>query len=266
MARAVPGDAELVRRVACPLQFRDSRESEPIKEYSMITVSVGLAALWLLVSVKVLSEYEWGVLFRFGKLLSDPRGSGIVFVAWPVERMIRVSLRSIELSLPSLDTDAGGDGLVKVDAVVHFRVTDPVKAVARAEGDLAAPGLAGQATLPSSLGQGHMDGLVSERERLGALLQEVIDQHGDRPTGKVSDVAVKAVVDLPAAMRGQMARLAASERAGPPLQLRSLQTNACCAVDGDAKIAFPIPSHWMSALLQARETSMFTVPGRRTGT
>ncbi len=226
----------------------------------MIAVSAGLAALWLLASVKVLSEYEWGILFRFGKLLADPRGAGIVLVAWPIERMIRVSLRSIELTVPSRDTDAGGDGTVKVNAVVHFRVTDRLKEVARAEGDLAVPTLAGQPTLPSSLGQGHMDGLVSERERLGALLQEVIDRHGDRHTGEVSEVAVRAVVDLPAAMRGQMARLAMSERAEsrPP-------TNSDRGGNGDARIAFPIPSRWMVALLEARETSTSTLPGGSNG-
>ena len=228
----------------------------------MIAVSVGLAALWFLVSVKVLSEYEWGIVFRFGTLLAGPRGPGIVFVAWPIERMVRVSLRSIELKVPARDRNTRGDGTVKVNAVVRFRVTDPLKAVARAEGDLATSALAGQATLPSSLGQGHMDGLVSERERLGALLQEVIDQHADRPTGKVSEVTVKAVVDLPVTMRGQMARLAALERAQQDLRPPSLQADASHALDEEATIAFPIPSHWMSALLGAQDTSTFTFPGR----
>src|SRR5512135_3509284 len=102
---------------------------------------VGLSALWLLLSVKVLSEYEWGIIFRFGNLLPRARGRGLVLVAWPIERMVRVSLRTIALRIPSQDLIAAGATTVKADAVVYFRVTDPLRTRVQVENHLDTPTL-----------------------------------------------------------------------------------------------------------------------------
>jgi regulator of protease activity HflC (stomatin/prohibitin superfamily) len=242
-------------------------------------VVVGLVGLWVLLSVKVLNEYERGVIFRLGKLLPQPKGPGLVIVAWPIDRMVRVSLRTIVLDVPPQDVITRDNVTVKVNAVVYFRVMDPLKAVVQVENYLYATSQEAQTTLRSILGQAHLDGLLSERDRLGGMLQEVIDQHTDPWGVKVSQVAVKAV-DLPQEMQRAMAKQAESEREkrakiihasgeleaskqlteaaqilqGQPqaLHLRYLQTLTDIAAEKNSTIIFPIPIDWMSALLGDR--------------
>ncbi len=241
---------------------------------------IGPIVLWLLLSVKVLNEYERGVIFRLGKLLPKPKGPGLVLVAWPIDRMVRVSMRTIVLDVPPQDVITRDNVTVKVNAVVYFRVMDPLKAVVQVENYLYATTQEAQTTLRSILGQAHLDGLLSERERLGALLQEVIDQHTDPWGVKVSQVAVKAV-DLPQEMQRAMAKQAESERekrakiihasgeleaskqlteaahtlqAQPmALHLRYLQTLTDIAAEKNSTIIFPIPIDWMRALLGAHK-------------
>src|SRR5512136_829559 len=159
-------------------------------------IIVFAVVFWLLLSVKVLNEYERGVIFRLGKLLPRAKGPGLVIVAWPIDRMVRISLRTIVLDVPPQDVITRDNVTVKVNAVVYFRVVDPLKAIVSVENYLYATSQEAQTTLRSILGQAHLDQLLSERERLGLALQEVIDLHTDPWGVKVTQVAVKAV-DLP---------------------------------------------------------------------
>jgi regulator of protease activity HflC (stomatin/prohibitin superfamily) len=243
-------------------------------------VVVGLLLLWLLLSVKVLNEYERAVIFRLGKLLPRPKGPGLILVAWPIDRMVRVSLRTIVLDVPPQDVITRDNVTVKVNAVVYFRVLDPIKSVVQVEDFFYATTQEAQTTLRSILGQAHLDELLSERERLGLRLQEVIDQHTDPWGVKVSQVAVKAV-DLPQEMQRAMAKQAESERekrakiihasgefeasqqltqAAQVLQqqpmalhLRYLQTLTDVAAEHNSTIIFPIPIDWMRALVAPRQ-------------
>jgi len=242
-------------------------------------VPLGLFVFWLLLSVKVLNEYERGVIFRLGKLLPQPKGPGLVIVAWPIDRMVRVSLRTVVLDVPPQDVITRDNVTVKVNAVVYFRVVDPRNAVVQVENFLYATSQEAQTSLRSVLGQAHLDELLSERDRLGTMLQEVIDQHTDPWGVKVTQVAVKAV-DLPVEMQRAMAKQAESERekrakiihasgeleaskqltaAAKTLEeqpvaihLRYLQTLTEIAAEKNSTIIFPLPIDWMKALLKEK--------------
>ena len=244
-----------------------------------VFVVVGAVVFWLLLSVKVLNEYERAVIFRLGKLLPRPKGPGLTIVAWPVDRMVRVSLRTVVLDVPPQDVITRDNVTVKVNAVVYFRVVDPLKSVVQVENYLYATSQEAQTTLRSILGQAHLDELLSERERLGNALQEVIDQHTDPWGVKVTQVAVKAV-DLPQEMQRAMAKQAEAERekrakvihasgefeaskqltqAAQALQaepvaihLRYLQTLTEIAAEKNSTIIFPLPIDFMKALLKEK--------------
>jgi regulator of protease activity HflC (stomatin/prohibitin superfamily) len=231
---------------------------------------------WLLLSLKVLNEYERGVVCRLGKLLQRPKGPGIILVAWPIDRLVRVSLRTVVMDVPAQDIITRDNVSVKVNAVVYFRVVHPLQAIVQVENYLYATSQVAQTTLRSILGQAHLDELLAERERLGAMLQEVIDEHTDPWGIKVSQVAVKAV-DLPHEMVRAMAKQAESERekrakiihasgeleastqlteAAAKLQdqpmalhLRYLQTLTDIAAEKNSTIIFPVPIDWMQALI-----------------
>jgi regulator of protease activity HflC (stomatin/prohibitin superfamily) len=246
----------------------------------MSALSVGpilfLVVFWLLASIKVLAEYERGVVFRLGKLLPRAKGPGLILVAWPIDRMVRVSLRTVVLDVPPQDVITKDNVSVKVNAVVYFRVMDPIKAVVQVENFLYATSQEAQTTLRSILGQAALDELLSERERLGVALQQVIDEHTDPWGVKVTQVAVKAV-DLPQEMQRAMAKQAESERekrakiihasgeleasrqlteAAATLQqepaaihLRYLQTLVEISAEKNSTIIFPIPIDWLKALM-----------------
>ena len=244
-----------------------------------VFVVVGAVVFWLLLSVKVLNEYERAVVFRLGKLLPLPKGPGLIIVAWPVDRMVRVSLRTVVLDVPPQDIITKDNVSLKVDAVVYFRVVDAVKAIVDVENYLYATRLLAQTTLRSILGQAHLDELLAERDRLGATLQEVIDQHTDPWGVKVTQVAVKAV-DLPQEMQRAMAKQAEAERekrakvihasgefeaskqltqatqalqAEPvAIHLRYLQTLTEIAAEKNSTIIFPLPIDFMKALLKEK--------------
>jgi regulator of protease activity HflC (stomatin/prohibitin superfamily) len=245
-----------------------------------VAIVAGLVVLWLLISVKVLNEYERGVIFRLGKLLPKPKGPGLIIAAWPIDRLVRVSLRTVVLDVPPQDVITRDNVTVKVNAVVYFRPVDPSKAVVEVENYLYATSQEAQTTLRSILGQASLDELLAERDRLGTMLQEVIDQHTEPWGVKVTQVAVKTV-DLPLEMQRAMAKQAESERekrakiihasgeleasrqlsdAAEALQkqpvaihLRYLQTLTDIAAEGNSTIIFPVPIDWMRALLSARE-------------
>jgi regulator of protease activity HflC (stomatin/prohibitin superfamily) len=231
--------------------------------------------IWLLSCINVLAEYERGVIFRLGKLLPEPKGPGLIFVFKPIDRIVRVSLRTVVLDVPAQDVITRDNVSVKVNAVVYFRVMDPRKAIVQVENYLYATSQEAQTTLRSILGQAHLDELLSERERLGVMLQEVIDLHTDPWGVKVSQVAVKAV-DLPHEMQRAMARQAESEsdkrakiihasgeleaskqlteaaaklnEQPVALHLRYLQTLTEIAAEKNSTIIFPLPIEMLKAL------------------
>jgi len=231
---------------------------------------------WLLLSVKVLNEYERGVVFRLGKVLPKPKGPGLIIVAWPIDRMVRVSLRTVVLDVPPQDVITKDNVTVKVNAVVYFRVMDPLAAVIQVENFLFATSQEAQTTLRSILGMASLDELLSERERLGGMIQEVIDQHTDPWGVKVTQVAVKTV-DLPQEMQRAMAKQAEAEREKrakiihasgeleaskhlaeaadalsqqpASLHLRYLQTLVEISAEKNSTVIFPVPMDWMKALM-----------------
>jgi len=239
-----------------------------------IGLAVGLFVFWLLLSLKVMNEYERGVVFRLGKLLPRAKGPGVVLVAWPVDRLVRVSLRTVVMDVPSQDIITRDNVSVKVNAVVYFRVVEPMQAVVQVENYLYATSQVAQTTLRSILGQAHLDELLSERERLAEVLQGVIDEHTEPWGIKVSQVAVKGV-DLPHEMVRAMAKQAESERekrakiihasgeleaseklteAATKMQtepmslhLRYLQTLTEIAAEKNSTIIFPLPIDWLKA-------------------
>ena len=179
--------------------------------FSPMLIVVAFLAFYLLSSIKILNEYERAVVFRLGKLLSQPKGPGIIFVFAPIDKMVRVSLRTIVMDVPPQDVITRDNVSVKVNAVVYFRVMDPLKAIVEVESFHYATSQLAQTTLRSVLGQVELDDLLSERERLNQQLQQILDQHTDPWGVKVSSVEVKHV-DLPPDMQRAMARQAEAER------------------------------------------------------
>ena len=168
-------------------------------------------ALYFLFSIKILNEYERAVVFRLGKLLSEPKGPGVIFVFAPLDKMVRVSLRTIVMDVPPQDVITRDNVSVKVNAVVYFRVMEPRRAIVEVESYHYATSQLAQTTLRSVLGQVELDDLLSERDRLNRELQQILDQHTDPWGIKVSSVEVKHV-DLPPDMQRAMARQAEAER------------------------------------------------------
>ncbi len=170
-----------------------------------------LVVLYVFSSIKILREYERGVIFRLGKLLSQPKGPGIVLVFAPIDRMVRVSLRTVVLDVPPQDIITRDNVSVKVNAVVFFRVVDPRMAIVEVENFNYATSQLAQTTLRSVLGQAELDDLLAQRERLNQQLQQILDHQTDPWGVKVSAVEVKHV-DLPSDMQRAIARQAEAER------------------------------------------------------
>ncbi len=236
--------------------------------------------LYLANSIKILSEYERGVIFRLGKLLPAPKGPGVILVFPPIDRLVRVSLRTIVMDVPPQDVITKDNVSVKVNAVVYFRVMEPQRSIVEVEDFHYATSQLAQTTLRSVLGQVELDGLLSERERLNHDLQRILDEHTDPWGVKVSSVEVKHV-DLPVDMQRAMARQAEAERekrakiihadgefiaseklskaAGvigeEPLAmtLRYLQTLTEIAGEKNSTIVFPLPIDILQALSGKRD-------------
>lgn len=170
-----------------------------------------IGLVWLMNCVKVLKEYERGVVFRLGRLLSEPKGPGLIFLLYPLDKMERISLRVVTLDVPPQDVITKDNVSVKVNAVVYFRVLEPNKAVTEVENFLFATSQIAQTTLRSVLGQCTMDEILSERDKINNELQELIDKATDPWGIKVSSVEIKHV-DLPQEMQRAMAREAEAER------------------------------------------------------
>jgi regulator of protease activity HflC (stomatin/prohibitin superfamily) len=238
-------------------------------------IVAAIVVFYLLTSIKVLNEYERAVIFRLGKLLSTPKGPGVILVFAPIDRMVRVSLRTIVMDVPPQDVITRDNVSVKVNAVVYFRVMDPRRAIVEVESYHYATSQLAQTTLRSVLGQVELDDLLSERERLNQQLQQILDQHTDPWGIKVSSVEVKHV-DLPPDMQRAMAKQAEAERekrakiihaageleaseklasaavvmAAEPMTitLRYLQTLTEIAAEKNSTIIFPLPIELMNLI------------------
>ncbi len=247
--------------------------------YSWVIV-VALIALYLLNAIKILREYERGVIFRLGRVLAKPKGPGLIFVFPPIDRMVRVSLRIVVMDIPPQDVITRDNVSVKVNAVVYFRVMEPQKAILEVQDFLYATSQLAQTTLRSVLGEVELDELLSEREKLNAQLQEIIDMHTDPWGIKVQLVEMKHV-DLPENMVRAIAKQAEAERerrakvihadgefqaAGKlteaaniistnpqALQLRFLGTLTEIATEKNSTIIFPLPLDMMKAFMMGKK-------------
>jgi regulator of protease activity HflC (stomatin/prohibitin superfamily) len=174
-------------------------------------VVVALIVAVLFAALKVLRKYEHGVVFRLGRLLSQPRGPGLIFLIPIIDRMVRIDLRTVTLTVPPQEVITRDNVPVRVNAVAYFRVVDPTAAVVEVEKFLVATSQIAQTTLRSTLGQHMLDELLSERDKINAILQRIIDDQ-TAPWGvKVSNVEVKDV-EIPSSMQRAMARQAEAER------------------------------------------------------
>ena len=253
---------------------------------TILAIVLGLAVVWLFNSVFILREYERGVVFRLGRLLDQAKGPGLILAFFPIDKIVRVSLRTITMDVPTQDVITKDNVSVKVNAVVYFRVVNSRNAIVEVENYLYATSQLAQTTLRSVLGEVILDDLLSERETLNKRLQEILDEHTDPWGIKVSMVEIKGV-DLPEVMQRAMARQAeaerekrakiihaageyeASERLGAAavniakepvtLQLRYLQTLTEIGLERNTTIVFPVPidllTYFQEAALKQKEKS-----------
>jgi regulator of protease activity HflC (stomatin/prohibitin superfamily) len=251
-------------------------------------VIVLIVAIYLISSIKILAEYERGVIFRLGRVLPRAKGPGVILVFKPIDRIVRVSLRIDTLEVPGQDVITRDNVTVKVNAVIYFRVIDPRLAVVEVTNFLYATSQLAQTTLRSVLGEVELDELLSKREMLNLRLQEILDQH-TAPWGvKVTMVEVKQV-DLAESMIRAIARQAEAERERRAkiinaegeytaaeklgmaaaviqrepmaLQLRYLQTLVELGTEKNTTIVFPLPIDIISTL--ARALDKFAGPDPR---
>ncbi len=237
----------------------------PVSMGILIVIFIVVSLLWS--SIKVLKEYERGVVFRLGRIIAL-KGPGLIIVIPGIDKLIRVSLRTVTMDVPSQDVITKDNITVKVNAVVYFRPIDPVRAITEVEDFYYATSQIAQTTLRSILGQSQLDDLLSKRDELNAELQKVIDFQTEPWGVKVTTVEVKNV-DLPSEMQRAIAKQAEAERerrakiihaegefqasktladaaaiiSEQPiaLQLRYLQTLTEIASENSSTILFPIP-------------------------
>ena len=176
-----------------------------------IGIIVGIVIFYLISCIKIFNEYERAVIFRLGRVLDKPKGPGIVFVLWPIDRAVKVSLRLVTLDVPPQDIITKDNVSAKVNAVTYFRVMDPIKATIEVEDYQFATSQMAQTTLRSVIGQMELDTLLSQREKINDTLQTILDKQTDPWGIKVSNVEVKHV-DLSEDLRRAMARQAEAER------------------------------------------------------
>jgi regulator of protease activity HflC (stomatin/prohibitin superfamily) len=177
----------------------------------VLVVVLFLVVLFLISAIKVAREYERGIVFRLGRLFPEPKGPGLFLLIPVVDRMVKVDLRTITLNIPPQEVITKDNVPVRVNAVAYFRIVAPKDAIVQVENFMVATSQKAQTTLRSVLGQHVLDELLSEREKINAILQEIIDE-ATGPWGiKVSAVEVKDV-EIPAGMQRAMARQAEAER------------------------------------------------------
>jgi regulator of protease activity HflC (stomatin/prohibitin superfamily) len=246
-----------------------------------VGIFLGVIVLYVLSCIRILYEYERGVIFRLGRVLPAPKGPGILMVFWPVDRMARVSLRVFVQDVATQDVITLDNVSVKVNAVVYYRVVDPMKAILEVEDYQYATSQLSQTTLRSVLGQVELDELLAEREKVNRRLQNVIDQQSEPWGIKVVLVEVKHV-DLPEHMKRAMAKQAESERERRAkvihaegefqaatklrdaasmiekhpmaMQMRFLQTLMEVGAENNTTIVFPIPLDLITPFLGKKGT------------
>src|ERR1700716_384301 len=240
-----------------------------------VTVVIVIVAIYVLSSIKILAEYERGVIFRLGHLLKQAKGPGVILVFAPIDRLVPVSLRQEALEVPPQDIMTADNVTLKVNAVIFLRVIDPNKAVVEVSNYVYQTSQFAQTTLRSVLGEQELDELLAHREKINTRLQTILDQH-TAPWGvKVVNVEVKQV-DMPESMLRAMAKQAEAERekrskiihaegefaaaqrltdaarvlAEPPaaIQLRYLQTLTEIGVEKNTTIVFPVPVDFFSGM------------------
>jgi regulator of protease activity HflC (stomatin/prohibitin superfamily) len=245
----------------------------------VVILAVGLALA--AASVRVLREYERAVVFRLGRMV-DTKGPGLVMLVPAIDRMVRVSLRTVTLNVPPQDVITRDNVPARVDAVVYFRVVDPNCAVVQVESFLKATSQIAQTTLRSVLGKVDLDSLLSEREQLNDELQKIIDDQTEPWGVKVSTVEIKDV-GIPPAMQAAMARQAQAERERrakvinaegefqaaarlsdaadvisknpTTIQLRYLQTLSEIGVNQNTTVVFPLPMDLVKPLIDAHQAA-----------
>src|ERR1700704_2724035 len=243
--------------------------------FGFISIVVAIVILYILSSIKILAEYERGVIFRLGRLLPDAKGTGVICVFAPVDRIVRVSLRQEAFEVPPQDIITRDNVTLKVNAVIFLRVIEPRKAVVEVFDYRYQTSQFAQTTLRSVLGEVELDGLLAHRDALNARIQSILDQHTEPWGVKVVNVEVKQV-DLPESMLRAMAKQAEAERekraklihaegefaaaqrladaakvlATEPttLQLRYLQTLTEIGVEKNTTIVFPLPIDILAGL------------------
>src|SRR5881227_516092 len=176
-----------------------------------IAVVLFLVVLFLISAIKVAREYERGIIFRLGRLLPQPKGPGLFLLIPVVDRMVKVDLRTITLSIPPQEVITKDNVPVRVNAVAYFRIIEPKSAIVQVENFMVATSQIAQTTLRSVLGQHVLAELLSEREKINAILQEIIDEATTPWGSKVARVEVKDV-EIPGGMQRAMARQAEAER------------------------------------------------------
>ncbi len=249
-----------------------------IDSTTLAGVVIVIVLLYLMSSIKILREYERGVIFRLGRVLPQPKGPGVILVFAPIDRIVRVSLRIDTLEVPGQDVVTRDNVTVKVNAVIYFRVIDPRLAVLEVSNFLYATSQLAQTTLRSVLGEAELDELLSQREKINVRLQSILDQHTSPWGVKVTMVEVKQV-DLAEQMIRAIARQAEAERERrakiihaegeysaaeklamaaeviqkqpAALQLRYLQTLLDIGVEKNTTIVFPLPIDIMTSLERA---------------
>ncbi len=245
-----------------------------------VLVVIVIVVFYLFSSIKILKEYERGVIFRLGRLLSSPKGPGVVLVFRPFDQMVRISLRQEAMEVPAQDIITRDNVTLKVNAVITLRVIDAAKAVVEVTNYVYQTSQFAQTTLRSVLGEVELDELLAHREKLNLKIQTIIDQHTSPYGLKVVSVEVKQV-DLPESMLRAMARQAEAERekrakiinaegefnaaqrlveaaallAQQPItmQLRYLQTLSEIGAEKNTTIVFPLPMELVTLLKQVTE-------------
>ena len=234
-----------------------------------------IVAIYLISSIKILAEYERGVIFRLGRLLPQAKGPGVILVFAPIDRMVRISLRVDTIEVPPQDVITRDNVTVKVNAVIYFRVVEPRLAVTEVSNFLYASSQLAQTTLRSVLGEVELDDLLSKRDELNVRLQSILDEHTSAWGVKVTLVSVKQV-DLPEQMIRAIGRQAEAEREKrakiihaegeytaseklamaaeviqqqpAAIQLRYLQTLVEIGMEKNTTIVFPMPIDILSLL------------------
>ena len=249
--------------------------------FGFVTIVLVIVVIYILSSIKILAEYERGVIFRLGRLLPTAKGPGVALVLAPIDRMVRVSLRQEALEVPPQDIITRDNVTLKVNAVIYWRVVNAPQAVVQVQNYYWQTQQFAQTTLRSVLGEVELDELLAHRDKLNARIQSILDQHTAPYGVKVSTVEVKQV-DLPESMLRAMAKQAEAERekrakiihaegefsasqrlmeaahilSGEPIaiQLRYLQTLTEIGVEKNTTIVFPLPVDMISALTKAIES------------